>query len=164
MTDWMGLDPDDRTAVFIDGANLYKTAKTLGFDIVSRLKQETRLLRASYYTAMQEDKEADYSPLRPLIDWLDYNGFTMVTKPAKEFTGQFCIDDIVLYEAGERDFDDFFGIPRNDEDRWSRLSTEIPVADDLSVVSGVGYSERDSTADDFDYDNWEVSLGVAYRF
>ncbi|MEO1656158.1 MAG: NYN domain-containing protein [Pseudomonadota bacterium] len=93
MSEWMGLDPDDKTAVFIDGANLYKTAKTLGFDIdyrslLSRLKRETRLVRALYYTAMQEDKDADYSPLRPLVDWLDYNGFTMVTKPAREFVGQ----------------------------------------------------------------------------
>ncbi|WP_233061513.1 LabA-like NYN domain-containing protein [Parvularcula mediterranea] len=93
MSEWMGLDPDDKTAVFIDGANLYKTAKTLGFDIdyrnlLARLKRETRLVRAHYYTAMQEDKDADYSPLRPLVDWLDYNGFTMVTKPAREFVGQ----------------------------------------------------------------------------
>ncbi len=93
MPDWMGLDPDDKTAVYIDGANLYKTAKTLGFDIdyrnlLARLRRETRLVRASYYTTMQEDKDADYSPLRPLVDWLDYNGFTMVTKPAREFTGQ----------------------------------------------------------------------------
>jgi len=91
MTDWMGLDPDDKTAVFIDGANLYKTAKTLGFDIdykalLARMKQETRLVRAHYYTAMQEDKDADYSPLRPLVDWLDYNGFTMKTKASREFT------------------------------------------------------------------------------
>lgn len=93
MDDWMGLDPDDRTAVFIDGANLYKTAKTLGFDIdyrnlLARLKRETRLVRASYYTAMQEDKDADYSPIRPLVDWLDYNGFSMITKTAREFVGQ----------------------------------------------------------------------------
>ncbi len=93
MNDWMGLDPDDRTAVFIDGANLYKTSKTLGFDIdyralLARLRRETRLVRAHYYTAVQEDKDADYSPLRPLIDWLDYNGFAMRTKPAREFTGQ----------------------------------------------------------------------------
>jgi uncharacterized LabA/DUF88 family protein len=93
MSDWMGLDPDDRTAVFIDGANLYKTAKTLGFDIdyrslLARLKRETRLVRASYYTAMQEDRDSEHSPLRPLVDWLDYNGFTMVTKPAREFIGQ----------------------------------------------------------------------------
>lgn len=91
MSDWMGLDPDDKTAVFIDGANLYKTAKTLGFDIdykslLARTKRETRLVRAYYYTAMQEDKDADYSPLRPLVDWLDYNGFTMKTKAAREFT------------------------------------------------------------------------------
>ncbi|WOI54250.1 NYN domain-containing protein [Parvularcula sp. LCG005] len=91
MQDWMGLDPDDRTAIFIDGANLYKTARNLGFDIdykrlLQRTREETRLVRAYYYTAMQEDRDQDYSPLRPLVDWLDYNGFQMVTKVAREYT------------------------------------------------------------------------------
>jgi uncharacterized LabA/DUF88 family protein len=75
-------------ALFIDGANLYATAKTLGFDIdYRRLLKEFQsrgtLLRAFYYTAVVED--SDFSSLRPLIDWLDYNGFTVVTKPTKEF-------------------------------------------------------------------------------
>jgi uncharacterized LabA/DUF88 family protein len=79
----------ERIALFIDGANLYATAKTLGFDIdYKRLLKEfqTRgaLTRAYYYTALVEDSE--YSSIRPLIDWLDYNGFTVVTKTAKEFT------------------------------------------------------------------------------
>ena len=87
----MGLDPDDRTAIFVDGANLYKTARNLGFDIdykrlLERTREETRLVRAYYYTSMQEDRDQDYSPLRPLVDWLDYNGFQMVTKIAREFT------------------------------------------------------------------------------
>ncbi|WP_375465288.1 NYN domain-containing protein [uncultured Methylobacterium sp.] len=78
-----------RSALFIDGANLYATTKTLGFDIdYKRLLKEfqTRdnLIRAFYYTAMIEDQE--YSSIRPLIDWLDYNGYRVVTKPAKEFT------------------------------------------------------------------------------
>jgi uncharacterized LabA/DUF88 family protein len=77
-----------RIALFIDGANLYATTKTLGFDIdYKRLLKEfhTRgyLVRAFYYTALVEDQE--YSSIRPLIDWLDYNGYTVVTKPAKEF-------------------------------------------------------------------------------
>jgi uncharacterized LabA/DUF88 family protein len=75
-------------ALFIDGANLYATAKTLGFDIdYRRLLKEFQsrgtLLRAFYYTAVVED--SDFSSIRPLIDWLDYNGFTVVTKPTKEF-------------------------------------------------------------------------------
>ena len=78
----------ERTALFIDGANLYATAKSLGFDIdYKRLLKEFnirgRLIRAYYYTALVEDQE--YSSIRPLIDWLDYNGFAVVTKPAKEF-------------------------------------------------------------------------------
>ena len=78
----------ERIALFIDGANLYATAKSLGFDIdYKRLLKEFgargRLVRAYYYTALVEEQE--YSSIRPLIDWLDYNGFAVVTKPAKEF-------------------------------------------------------------------------------
>jgi len=81
--------PEEKLAVFIDGANLYAAAKSLEFDIdykrlLSWLSSQSRLVRAFYYTALMEDQE--YSPIRPLIDWLDYNGYTMVTKPAKEFT------------------------------------------------------------------------------
>ncbi len=78
----------ERIALFIDGANLYATAKSLGFDIdYKRLLKEFhsrgKLIRAYYYTALIEDQE--YSSIRPLIDWLDYNGFAVVTKPTKEF-------------------------------------------------------------------------------
>ena len=75
-------------ALFIDGVSLHATSRTLGFDIdFKRLLQEYEsrgtLLRALYYTAIFEDQE--YSAIRPLIDWLDYNGYTVVSKPAKEF-------------------------------------------------------------------------------
>jgi len=80
---------NEKVALFIDGANLYATAKSLGFDIdykrlLAHFRQKGHLVRALYYTALAEDQE--YSSIRPLIDWLDYNGFTMVTKPTKEFT------------------------------------------------------------------------------
>jgi uncharacterized LabA/DUF88 family protein len=79
----------EKIALFIDGANLYATTKGLGFDIdYKRLLKEFQsrgyLMRAFYYTALIEDQE--YSSIRPLLDWLDYNGYTVVTKPAKEFT------------------------------------------------------------------------------
>ncbi len=82
------FDEREKIALFIDGANLYATAKSLGFDIdYKRLLQEFKgkgyLLRAYYYTALADDQE--YSSIRPLIDWLDYNGFTVITKPTKEF-------------------------------------------------------------------------------
>jgi len=75
-------------ALFIDGANLHAATRTLGFDIdYKRLLQEFRsrgtLLRAYYYSAIIEDQEI--SPIRPLIDWLDYNGYTVVTKTAKAY-------------------------------------------------------------------------------
>lgn len=80
---------DERLALFIDGSNLYAAAKSLGFDIDYKLLRQEfmrrgKLLRAFYYTALLENDE--YSPIRPLVDWLHYNGFTMVTKPAKEYT------------------------------------------------------------------------------
>ena len=80
---------DERLALFIDGSNLYAAAKSLGFDIDYKLlraefMRRGKMVRAFYYTALLENDE--YSPIRPLIDWLNYNGFTMVTKPAKEYT------------------------------------------------------------------------------
>ena len=85
----MTFYPQERLGLFIDGANLYSAARTLGFEIDYRrlltlFSGKGRLIRAFYYTALIEDQE--YSPIRPLIDWLDYNGYTMVTKPIKEFT------------------------------------------------------------------------------
>src|SRR3978361_1746686 len=78
----------ERIALFIDGANLYASAKSLGFDIdykrlLKEFQAKGRLIRAFYYTALVDDQE--YSSIRPLVDWLDYNGYSVVTKPTKEF-------------------------------------------------------------------------------
>ena len=83
------FDQREKIALFIDGANLYAASRNLGFDIDYRkmltfFQKKAYLLRAYYYTALIEDQE--YSSIRPLIDWLDYNGYRVVTKPAKEFT------------------------------------------------------------------------------
>lgn len=82
---------DERIGVFIDGANLFAASKSLGFDIDYRrllayFRGKGNLVRALYYTAVAEGQE--YSSIRPLLDWLDYNGFTLVTKPVKEFTDE----------------------------------------------------------------------------
>jgi uncharacterized LabA/DUF88 family protein len=82
------MSTSDKTALFIDGANLYATCRALGFDVdYKRLLKEFRchgtLLRAFYFTTIIEDQE--YTSVRPLIDWLDYNGYTVVTKLTKEF-------------------------------------------------------------------------------
>ena len=83
------FDQREKVALFIDGANLYSTSKSLGFDIDYRdmlkyFNKKCYLLRANYYTALIEDQE--YSSIRPLIDWLDYNGYRVITKPTKEYT------------------------------------------------------------------------------
>ncbi|WP_420393061.1 NYN domain-containing protein [Acuticoccus sp.] len=85
------FDPREKIALFIDGANLYSAARSLGFDIdykrlLAVFGRKGYLLRAYYYTALAEDQE--FSTLRPLIDWLDYNGYSVVTKPLKEFYDQ----------------------------------------------------------------------------
>lgn len=79
---------EEKVALFIDGSNLYAAARALDFDIdykslLEWIASQSRLVRAFYYTALFEDQE--YSPIRPLVDWLDYNGYSMVTKPTKEF-------------------------------------------------------------------------------
>lgn len=79
---------EEKVAIFIDGSNLYSAAKALDFEIDYKhllcwIAARGRLVRAFYYTALIEDQE--YSPIKPLVDWLDYNGYSMVTKPTKEF-------------------------------------------------------------------------------
>lgn len=84
----MAFYPDERIAIIIDGANLYSTTKTLDFDIdyqklLDLFRQKGRLQRAYYYTALIEGSE--FSPLKQLIDWLDYNGYHIISKPTKEY-------------------------------------------------------------------------------
>ena len=85
----MAFYKDERLALFIDGVNFYAAGKTLGVEVdyrklLEEFRRRGRLMRAYYYTALVEND--DYSPIRPLVDWLQYNGFNVVTKPAKEFT------------------------------------------------------------------------------
>lgn len=83
----MNIDPDERLALFIDGANLFSASRALGFEIDFRRLLENfaargRLVRAYYYTILAQNLE--YSPIRPLLDWLAYNGYAVVTKPPRE--------------------------------------------------------------------------------
>jgi uncharacterized LabA/DUF88 family protein len=87
----MTFYPNERIGLFIDGANLFSTSKALDFDIdyrklLDEFRKRGRLTRANYYTALLENE--DFTPLKPLVDWLDYNGFNVITKPAKEFTDE----------------------------------------------------------------------------
>jgi uncharacterized LabA/DUF88 family protein len=84
----MSVTATNKIALFIDGANFYATAKALGLDVdyrrlLNEFESRGTLVRAFYYTATIEDQE--YASIRPLVDWLDYNGFTVVKKASKEF-------------------------------------------------------------------------------
>ena len=79
MSELLGLQKTEKTVILIDGANLYKSARNLGFDIdyknlLAKSKQKCQLVRASYYTAMQEDRDQDYSPS------VSYTHLTLPTK------------------------------------------------------------------------------------
>jgi uncharacterized LabA/DUF88 family protein len=85
----MHFYPNERIALFIDGPNLYAAAKALAFDIdfknlLGLFRRKGQLIKALYYTAVSDEQE--YSSIRPLVDWLNYNGFSLVTKPIKTFT------------------------------------------------------------------------------
>lgn len=155
----MSIDPREKVVLFIDGANLYATSKAIGVDIdyrrlLAEFQAKAYLLRAYYYTALVEDQE--YSSIRPLIDWLDYNGFTVVTKPAKEFTDasgrrkikgnmdiELCVDalemsqfyDHLVLFSGDGDFTALVASLQRKGKRVtvvSTLTTQTPmIADDL---------------------------------
>jgi uncharacterized LabA/DUF88 family protein len=85
----LGTQFGERTFAFIDGPNLHATVRALGFEIdyrklLEHLRSQGQFIRVLYYTAIVEDQE--FSTFRPLADWLDYNGYTMVTKPARGYT------------------------------------------------------------------------------
>src|SRR5436305_14792356 len=156
----------ERIALFIDGANLYASAKSLGFDIdykrlLKEFQSKGRLIRAFYYTALVDDQE--YSSIRPLVDWLDYNGYSVVTKPTKEFvdsTGRRkvkgnmdielavtamemanYIDSMVLF-SGDRDF-------RSLVEAMQRKGVRVSVVSTVSTQPALVADELRRQADEF---------------
>ena len=84
----MSSSASNKVALFVDGPNLHATSRLLGFEIdyarlLSVFQNCGTLLRASYYTVTIDNEE--FSSIRPLIDWLGYNGYLVITKPAREF-------------------------------------------------------------------------------
>jgi uncharacterized LabA/DUF88 family protein len=77
--------PGGKSALVIDGQSLHYAAKALNFEVDFRLLMEefekrTSILRAYYYATVSE---RDSAAVRPLLDWLQYNGFTVRIKPFK---------------------------------------------------------------------------------
>ena len=157
---------NERLALLIDGTNLYIASKGLGFEIdYKKLKEEfarrSNLVRAHYYTTYIENDE--YSPVRPLVDWLNYNGFTIVSKPAKEFTDgsgrrrikgsteieltidalELCnnVQHIVLF-VGDKDFKPLVSAIQ-------RKGVRVTVASTIKGSSGVVADELRRQADNF---------------
>lgn len=79
-----------KTALFIDGANTFAAAKALNISMDYSMlkkffnKQYPVLFRSLYYTAIPDNQ--DFISIRPLLDWLAYNGYQVRSKPTKEFT------------------------------------------------------------------------------
>lgn len=176
----LGIYREEKFAIFIDGANLYSAAKALGFDIdykklLERFKTEGRLMRAFYYTALFEDQE--YSPIRPLVDWLDYNGYTMVTKPAKSYTDsqgrqrikgnmdmELAIDmldmtqhlDHVVLFSGDGDF-------RSLAEAVQRRGVRVSVVSTIKSSPPMIADELRRQADNF-IELWDLAEGIARNF
>ena len=149
------IDAREKVAVFIDGANLYAATKSHEFDLDYRklltyFQKKGYLLRAYYYTAILEDQE--FSSIRPLVDWLDYNGYTVVTKSAKEIFGndgrrkikgnmdiELAVDaleqsdhvDHIVIFSGDGDFVRLVEAIQRKGKKVSIFSTKNMVADDL---------------------------------
>jgi uncharacterized LabA/DUF88 family protein len=80
------MNSAEKLAIFVDGQNLHFTAKGLGFNIdfkkfIAEFTARGVLVRAYYYTIIAEE----FQTTRPLLDWLDYNGFTVRTNLVREF-------------------------------------------------------------------------------
>ena len=58
--------------------------------------------------------------------------YVILNKPSREFTGRFCIDDIVLHETGVRDFSKYAAVPGTPE---SALAPDFFLPDDLPKLS-----------------------------
>lgn len=52
----------------------------------------------------------------------------ILCKPSREFSGNFCIDDVVLHETGVRDFSQYAAVPGTPE---SKLAPDFFLPDDL---------------------------------
>ncbi|MBR1276201.1 NYN domain-containing protein [Bradyrhizobium sp. AUGA SZCCT0283] len=156
----------NRIAIFIDGPNLHATSKTIGFDVdfrrlLTEFGSRGSLLRAFYYSAIIEDQE--YSSVRPLIDWLDYNGYTVVTKPTKEFIDASgrrkakanmhieltvnamelaaCVDEMILF-SGDGDF-------RSLVEAIQRRGVRVTVVSSIACQPAMAADELRRQADDF---------------
>ena len=172
---------DEKMAIFIDGANFYSTTKSLDFDIdykslLDFFSAKGRMIKAYYFTALREND--DFSPLRPLLDWLDYNGFHIITKKAKTFTdrdgrtrikGDMDIEiavkmlelaphiDHILLFSGDGDF-------RAAVEAVQRLGVRVPVVSSLTTKPSLLADELRRQADDFiEIDDLEREVGRPKR-
>lgn len=177
----MTFYPDERFAIFIDGANFYSTAKSLDFDIdyknlLTYFSAKGRMIKAYYFTALREND--DFSPLRPLLDWLDYNGFHIITKRAKTFTdrdgrtrikGDMDVEIVVrmmemapyvdhmLLFSGDGDF-------RAAVEAVQKLGVRVSVVSSLAVKPSLLADELRRQADDFiEIDDLEREVGRPKR-
>jgi uncharacterized LabA/DUF88 family protein len=89
----MLISRQERLGLFIDGADFLAASRSLGFSVdfkrlLPLFRRQARLTRILFYAALTEDDRGE-CPMRPLLDWLQYNGYTTVTKTMRRgFAGQ----------------------------------------------------------------------------
>lgn len=77
-----------RIVLMIDGPNFYASIKSLEIDVnykavLNKFRLQGHVVDAIYYTAVDESK--DHIAIKPTLDWLEFNGFTLRQKPTKSF-------------------------------------------------------------------------------
>lgn len=82
---------DEPTALLIDGKNFYSTACALDITVDWKLlhqeiSRQCRLMQALYFTTLPKgEDEHDHIAAKPTLDWMEYNGWTVCTKPGRAF-------------------------------------------------------------------------------
>lgn len=84
--------PTETTYLLIDGVALHHASRANGISVdfkrlLQWLRERTRLVRAIYFTALVEEDDEVIS-VKPLVDWLDYNGYMTVTKAARIYSNE----------------------------------------------------------------------------
>lgn len=80
--------PHEVTALVVDGANTYEASKAVGYMIdYAKVLSFFKPQQAIYLTALPEKDRNNPNPIFKMIDFINFNGFTIESKPMKIING-----------------------------------------------------------------------------